>query len=244
MLGLSALMGNIMRIAVCVAVVVFVNITSAHQNVPSVVDVLYVYHNKQKPYCPDCNGSQICKAKGPPHNSGCRTRRNQRLDRFCSHCFANLFPDAPRTLAMRKKSKELQVVAHIAPTYDGFVHDRSRYVDLEGGCCSTKQRINVRKLINHTILCVEIDEDQHKRYLKQDEEHRYDDLFMDFSGKYIFIRYNPNPYKDADDKKRNPRFDTRMALPVQLINMLTRRINNELNTELVEIHHLCYDKSR
>ena len=145
---------------------------------------------------------------------------------------------------MRKKSKELQVVAHIAPTYDGFVHDRSRYVDLEGGCCSTKRRINLRKLINNTILCVEIDEDQHKRYLKQDEEHRYDDLFMDFSGKYIFIRYNPKPYKDADDKKRNPRFDTRMALPVQLINMLTRRINNELNTELVEIHHLRYDKSR
>ena len=244
MLGLSALMGNIIRIAVCVAVVVFVNITSAHQNVPIVVDVLYVYHNKQKPYCPDCNGSQICKAKGPPHNSGCRTRRNQRLDRFCSHCFANLFPDAPRTLAMRKKSKELQVVAHIAPTYDGFVHDRSRYVDLEGGCCSTKQRINVRKLINHTILCVEIDEDQHKRYLKQDEEHRYDDLVMDFSGKYMFIRYNPDPYKDADYEQRNPKFDTRMALLEQLINMLTRRINNELNTELVEIHHLCYDKSR
>ena len=237
-------MGNIIRIAVCVAVVVFVNITSAHQNVPSVVDVLYVYHNKQKPYCPDCNGSQICKAKGPPHNSGCRTRRNQRLDRFCSHCFANLFPECPRTLAMRKKSKELQVVAHIAPTYDGFVHNRSRYVDLEGGCCSTKRRSNLRKSINNTILCVEIDEDQHKRYLKQDEEHRYDDLVMDFSGKYMFIRYNPDPYKDADYEQRNPKFDTRMALLEQLINMLTRRINNELNTELVEIHHLCYDKSR
>ena len=94
------------------------------------------------------------------------------------------------------------------------------------------------------MLCVEIVEDQHKRYLKQDEEHRYDDLVMDFSGKYIFIRYNPDPYKDADNEQRNPKFDTRMALLEQLINMLTRRINNELNTELVEIHHLCYDKSR
>ena len=94
------------------------------------------------------------------------------------------------------------------------------------------------------MLCVEIDEEQHKRYIKQDEEHRYDDFFMDLSGKYIFIRYNPDPYKDADGKKRNPKFDTCMALLEQLINMLTRRINNELNTELVEIHHLCYDKSR
>ena len=94
------------------------------------------------------------------------------------------------------------------------------------------------------MLCVEIVEDQHKRYLKQDEEHRYDDLFMDFSCKYIFIRYNPDPYRDADGKKRNPRFDTRTALLEQLIIMLTRRINHELNTELVEIHHLCYDMSR
>ena len=66
---------------------------------------------------------------------------------------------------------------------------------------------------------------------------------MDFRGKYIFIRYNPDPYKDAGNK-RNPKFDTRMALLEQLISMLTRRINNELNAELVEIHHLCYDKSR
>ena len=50
--------------------------------------------------------------------------------------------------------------------------------------------------------------------------------------------YNPDPYKDADGKKRNPKFDTRTALLEQLINMLTRRINNELNKELVEVHHL------
>ena len=42
MLGLSALMGNKGDIAVCAAVVVFVNITSADHNVPTVVDVLYV----------------------------------------------------------------------------------------------------------------------------------------------------------------------------------------------------------
>ena len=126
------------------------------------------------------------------------------MDRFCTHCFANLFPDVLRTLTIHKKSKELQVVAHIASTYDGFVHDRPLYVDLEGGCCSTKRRIDLRKLINNTMLC--IDENQHKSYIKQDEEHRYDDLFMDFSGKYIFIMDNPDPYKDADGKKRNPNF--------------------------------------
>ena len=136
------------------------------------------------------------------------------------------------------------MVDHIASTYNGRVHDKPLYIDPEGGRCSTKRRIDLRKLINNTMRCIEVDEEQHKSNIKQDEEHRYDDLFMYFSGKYIFIRYNPDPYKDAANKKRNPKFDTRMALLEQLIKMLTTRINNELNTELVEIHHLCYDKSR
>ena len=94
------------------------------------------------------------------------------------------------------------------------------------------------------MLGIEIDKHQHKSFIKHDEDHRYDNLFMDFSGQYIFSRYNPDPYKAADGKTRNSKFDTRMALLEQLINMLTRRIHNELNTELVEFHHLCYDKSR
>ena len=40
------------------------------------------------------------------------------------------------------------------------------------------------------MLCIEIDENQHKKYIKCDENIRYDNLFMDFNGKYIFIRYN------------------------------------------------------
>ena len=44
------------------------------------------------------------------------------------------------------------------------------------------------------MLCLEVDENQHKYYIKSDENNRYDDLFMDFSGKYIFIRQNQDKY--------------------------------------------------
>ena len=87
-------------------------------------------HIKLKHRCPDCNGSSICKANGEPYNSGCRTLGNPKYDKFSTHCFANLFPDDPRTLTIQNKSKALQVVAHIASTYDGFVHDRLLYVDI------------------------------------------------------------------------------------------------------------------
>ena len=52
--------------------------------------------------------------------------------------------------------------------------------------------------INNTMLCIEINENQHKRDMKCHENIRYDNLFMDFNGKYIFIRYNPDKFIDEN----------------------------------------------
>ncbi len=38
---------------------------------------------------------------------------------------------------------------------------------------------------------------------------KYDDLYMAFSGKWVYIRFNPDPYV-ADGKKKNPRITTRL----------------------------------
>ena len=202
----------------------------------------YCSHGKIKKSCPDCDGSRLCKSRQPPYNTGCSTCGNRKLNGFCSHCFVNLFPDDPRALTIRKKSKELQVVAHLLNKYDGFIHDKPFYVDLEGGCCATKRRIDLRKLIHDTMLCIEIDENQHKSYIKTNEQSRYDDLFMDLSGKYIFIRYNPDKYIDKYNSNKNPYFETRMQV---LEHMLDKHINRILNTEnhdLVEIYHVFYDE--
>jgi hypothetical protein len=58
-------------------------------------------------------------------------------------------------------------------------------------------------LTNNTMLCVEFDEQQHKNYIKYDENIRYDNLFLDFSGKYIFIRYNPDKFVDKYNTSKN-----------------------------------------
>ena len=189
--------------------------------------------------CPDCGGYRICKSKS---TIGCRTTGNRKLNGYCSHCFVNLFPEDPRALTVKKKSKELQVMTHIFSKYDGFKNDKPFYVDLEGGCCETKRRIDLRKLIGNTMLCIEVDENQHKYYIKQKEIERYNDLFMDFSGKYIFIRYNPDKYIDKLGKSKNPMFETRMEILEKSINKHTKRIENGENEDLVEIHHLLYDE--
>ena len=59
------------------------------------------------------------------------------------------------------------------------------------------------------MLCIEHDEGQLNNYIQINEESRYNDLFMDFNGVYIyiFIRYNPDSYRDENGNKRNPLFD-------------------------------------
>ena len=203
---------------------------------------VFCEHNLEKRNCPDCGGYRACKSNKEPYKTGCRTRGNRKLNGFCSHCFVNLFPDDPRALTVRKKSKELQVMTHIFSKYDGFKNDKPFYVDLEGGCCETKRRIDLRKLIGNTMLCIEVDENQHKYYIKEKEIERYNDLFMDFSGKYIFMRYNPDKYIDKLGKSKNPMFETRMEILEKSINKHIKRIENGENHDLVEIHHLLYDE--
>jgi len=134
-------------------------------------------------------------------------------------------------------------MTHIFSKYDGFKNDKPFYADLEGGCCATKRRIDLRKLINNTMLCIEVDENQHKYYIKDKEIERYNDLFLDFSGKYIFIRYNPDKFLDKYGKSKNPMFDTRMEVLEKSLDKHITRILNEQNKELLEIHHLFYDET-
>ena len=93
------------------------------------------------------------------------------------------------------------------------------------------------------MLCIEVDENQHKGYDRRDEEDRYDNLFMDFSGKYIFVRYNPDPYKDGAGKRRNPRAETRLKKLKAEIDRQTERIEGGENEELVEVARLFYDET-
>ena len=92
------------------------------------------------------------------------------------------------------------------------------------------------------MLCIEIDEEQHKNYIKENENIRYDDLFMDFSGKYIFIIYNPDKFKDKYGKMKNPHFETRVDALEKAIEKHTLRIQADDNDNLVEVHHLFYDE--
>ena len=65
-------------------------------------------------------------------------------------------------------------------------------------------------LITNAMLCIEMDENHHKKYITYDENIRYDNLFMDLSGKYMFIRYSPDKFVDTYNTPKNPFFQKRM----------------------------------
>ena len=100
--------------------------------------------------------------------------------------------------------------------------------------CTHRRRIDHRKLIGGTILAIETDEFGHKSYDQHDEEIRYDDLFMIHSGKWIFIRFNP------DDNISKVDIDDKLDKLIETMNECILRIELEENIEPVKIIKLYY----
>lgn len=62
------------------------------------------------------------------------------------------------------------------------------------------------------------------------------------SGKFIFIRFNPDKFKNKDGKSQNPMLYTRLPLLKEEIEKQIKRIENDENKELLEIFKLYYDE--
>lgn len=184
-------------------------------------------HKKRRAHCAECGGREVCPnciTWIDPHMG------SKRYDGHCARCFKRLFPDDPRSKIVYEHTKEIRVRNTINENFEGFIHDKPIYT---GNCdCTHRRRVDHRKLIEGTLLCIETDEFAHSRYDKKDEELRYDDLYMVYSGKWIFIRFNPDGKGvDMEDK---------LTELVRMIQIQIERIEAGANTEPVEIIKLFY----
>ena len=187
-------------------------------------DMEDVMHNK----CIGING--ICPLK---------QRGTSKYNNYCTACFQQNFPNDPLTPLIRKKTKEIEVRDFINTIYKDFVHDTPLWT---GNCdCTIRRRIDHRKLIDNTLLVVETDENQHKSYNQMNEEIRYDDLFMAYSGKWIYIRFNPDIFTNKKGIKINPNISDRLIILNKELDKQIKKINEEKNNELLEIIYLFYD---
>ena len=154
-------------------------------------------------------------------------------DGYCATCFKVVFPTDERSNVIYQHTKEIMVRNIINANFDGFIHDIPLFT---GGCdCTHRRRIDHRKLIGNTILAIETDEFAHRSYDKDDEEIRYNDLYMIHGGNWIFIRFNPDNTRtikvDIEDK---------LICLIETIQKHIFRIENDENDELLEIHPLYY----
>jgi hypothetical protein len=129
---------------------------------------------------------------------------------------------------------------YLSIEFSEFIHNTSLWTGQAD--CTCRRRIDFRWLIGNTLLCVEVDEDQHKYRDKEDELMRYDDLMMLHGGKFVFIRFNPDMYIDDEGKRRNPEMPTRLKALKETIIESVEEIQNEENDELVEVKLLFYDE--
>jgi hypothetical protein len=164
---------------------------------------------------------------------------NTKYKNYCTECFKRNFPLDPLTFQIRSKTKEIAVRDYINQHFDGFQHNKKLQT---GHCdCTMRRSIDHRKLIGNTLLAIETDENQHKSYDKMDEEIRYDDLYMAHSGKWVYIRFNPDKYIDKKGVRKNPMLNARLEKLKNEIEKQIKRIENEENKQLVERVYMYYD---
>ena len=187
---------------------------------------------------PDCKASARGKTdKCIAHGGGARCPHcidwidsrcgSSAYDGYCATCFKQIFPKDERSKVIYRHTKEIMVRNIINQNFDGFIHDTPLYT---GNCdCTHRRRIDHRKLIGNTILAIETDEFGHRGYDKKDEEIRYDDVFMIHSGKWIFIRFNPDTNVSKID------IQDKLDKLVETINEYIYKIKQEENIELIEI---------
>lgn len=199
----------------------------------------YNMEGQKAKYCNKCRTKEMINVVDKCKNDKCVGSGNKKYRYYCAFCFQHLFPDDPLTSGIHKKTKEFAVRDFLNSKFDGFIHDNPLWT---GNCdCSHRRRIDHRKLIGNTLLCIETDENQHKYYENEDEKIRYDDLYMLHGGKFIFIRFNPDNYVNMNGTKKSTSMSYRLKELEQEIYIQMERINNEENTELLEIHYLFYD---
>ena len=192
--------------------------------------------------CASCKTSSMIDVKSKRckgQDGACTITGNKKYKGYCSFCFANTFPTDPLTFQIHSKTKEIAVRDFINAHFEGFNHDKPIHTD---HCdCSIRRRIDHRKLIGNTMLAIETDENQHKSYDEMDEEIRYDDLFNAFSGKWVYIRFNPDKFRNKAGVSKNPTIATRLIELKAEMERQIQRIEAEENTELLEIKYMYYD---
>lgn len=166
--------------------------------------------------------------------------------RHCRTCFYYRFPTHRLSIKTNNYcSKERKVKNFLTQNglldddYRGFVHNIPMLIP-DCNDCTVRRRIDFRKMVGNTLLCIEVDEHAHGGYDKEDEDIlRYNELMFAYTCRMVFIRFNPDP-----TRRDRSKLHERLPVLLEEIKRQTARILNDENTELLEIHYMFYPGQR
>jgi hypothetical protein len=174
-------------------------------------------YKKQKLGCVECKEWPDWR-KGLPHYDG-----------MCFRCFCEKFPHDERV--KNRGRVELRVRAYLNSHFAGFVHDHQ--MPTAHCVCDHRRRIDHRREVGNTLLCIETDEHHHRYYDKDDEDARYHDMLMGWGGKLCFVRFNPDGVKGPPLEERLERLRAEITRHIG-------RLERGENGALLEVWHLYY----
>jgi hypothetical protein len=141
-----------------------------------------------------------------------------------------------RPAESRKHNKELKIVKYIQNhTKFDIIHDK---ISADNTTICGKYRPDILIEFSDRYIIVEIDENQHKQYDESCEISRMHQIFEGLGISVVFIRYNPDPYKNGK-KRKDPPFEKRMD---KLINTIDKYKKKKLDEFQLRIKYLYYDK--
>ena len=190
------------------------------------------------------------------HSNFCDTFVRKNInDGYCLPCFINIFPDRPVT--RNYKTKEKNVADFVLENFNNLTIITDKKV--QDGC--SKRRPDLIIDLGYQVLIIEVDENQHIGYDCYCETKRINDLSQDVGHRpIIFIRFNPDDYKDKNNNNVTSCFGINGTSGIlQIKKSKQKEWNDRLNSlknvidywinpsnttnKLVEIIQLFYDEN-
>ena len=175
-------------------------------------------HGKRKSICKECDGSYMCLHEKQKNqcitctpSSGCQHCHmisvvGSKWNPYCFRCYCVLNPDA--VIPRKYKLKEHHVVDKLKENFQEKFTMRFDKI-VEGGC--SRRRPDVAIDFGSHCLMIEIDENKHTNY--SCEEKRMVELYEDVGfRKIVFLRFNPDRYKDGSAVYPSPFRYTRAGI--------------------------------
>ncbi len=202
-------------------------------------------HAKRKYTCWQCSpeSNNFCKRRYalPPlapdslqsiltseNSTRCPKVKQKKYDNYCTTCFVDLDPNNPLSKGAHLASKELKVLRYLTEEFPGiFTHNRRLILsDRDKSCTIYNRRIDFQTEVKNYVFCIEVDENQHKYYDPLEEEKRIMQIYENANRNMVFIRFNPDKYKQ-DGKLMRTSFDKRLITLGNKIREVIDRIESD-----------------